>query len=100
MNDVLHNNQTSSPQNALAVKQMEVIAALTRRNEAAEMMKKMKKEARKKATKRLLDVKATKERWKDKQKKKKLEVEAAQKALDIHSRSNDIISHHHPFYSS
>ena len=100
MNDVLHNNQTSSPQNALAVKQMEVIAALTRRNEAAEMMKKMKKEARKKATKRLLDVKATKERWKDKQKKKKLEVEAAQKALDIHSRSNEIISHHHPFYSS
>ena len=92
INDVLHTmhkNQTTNPQNDLAVKQMEVIAALEQDNKAAAMFKKMKKKARKSAAKKQESDKEMKARWKEKQKTKQLEAESAKNAHHIPSRSNE-----------
>ena len=92
INDVLHTmhkNQTTNPQNDLAVKQMEVIAALEQDNKAAAMFKKMKKKARKSAAKKQESDKEMKARWKEKQKTKQLEAESAKNAHHSPSRSNE-----------
>jgi hypothetical protein len=97
VNDVLHkmhNNQESThPQNALALKQMEVIARLNQEKEDVAMHKKLKKKAEKKAKKhaerKLSETSQLKAVWKAKQMKKQEEKqlnESAQKPLHDPSR--------------
>jgi hypothetical protein len=89
MNELLsiHKNQTSNPQNVLAVKQMEVIAALNEGNKTAatrkQIKKKAKKEAKKKSKRKALKEnekkQADKARWQAKRAKTDLANAAMQK---------------------
>jgi hypothetical protein len=83
----IHKNQTSNPQNVLAVKQMEVIAALNEGNKTAatrkQIKKKAKKEAKKKSKRKALKEnekkQADKARWQAKRAKTDLANAAMQK---------------------
>jgi hypothetical protein len=103
--DVLLEIQKNQTPNPLAVKQMEMIAALNRANEKTALKKKMKKEAKKKEKRKTLKKneksQKTKARWNAKRTKTELAVAAkaaqalaaVQQSFHTHSRSNEMNIH-------
>jgi hypothetical protein len=105
INDALLTIQKNQTPDPLAMKQMEMIAALNRGNEKTALERKIRKEAKKKAKRKALKDKKihqeTKARWHAKRAKTELGaaagaaqvLAAVQQTLHIPSRSNEISSH-------